>query len=149
MGNISEGLIDSLRINHVYSTGYSSNIIFENVYTEMPCILGITRYSTNSDGTLVSHGHAIIADACKRSIQRITRRYVWNSLFYGPQYKTEVTDNILSTFFGFNWGWGNTGMTSGGSTIWYNAQAVSWTVGARTYTEVHSILSDFYPIDDE
>ena len=149
MTDIRVGFSDSLHINHLYSTGYSADLIFENIYTEMPCILGITRYTTNPDGTLKPHGHVILADACKRNIQRITRRYVWNSLVYGPQYKTEVTDTVISTFFGFNWGWGNTGMTSGGSTIWYNAQTVSWTAGARTYTEVHAVLSDFYPDGDE
>lgn len=152
MDNISYSFINDFGIGHNCTESYgvddSYNIddISESIYdNQMPCLLLICRYVANPDGEPTRYGHFVVADACKKVMRRITRKYVWNSL-NGPQYQTITTEQLKSTYFGINWGWGNTGISSGGSTIWYNSEGISWIVGTRNYTHVDCVLSDFHPI---
>ena len=144
MSRIRSTFSNSFQIGYSYVPYYSASTMYNSVHDNSPCLLLIAAYTDNPDGTTTRNGHFIIADACRKTIQRITRTYVWNSLLYGPQYKTEVTYGATKTYFGFNWGWEETGMTSGGSTIWYNSQIVSWSSGGYNFTQVEGMMFDFY-----
>lgn len=137
--------------NHfgISSTSTSSidfDIVSDEVYTnQMPVYLQISRH--NENGQWIA-SHAVLADAFK--IHLVTTNYVYRRLkplppnpspFDDPYEYMTITETVEDgRYVGINWGWDSSYM---GSTYWFSTDAISWTVGARTYDSVDYMIYGF------
>lgn len=159
----TSGYISRIRnaFNSRYSinSSYTSNVNFDTVVNEiieeqLPVILGISRF----DNSGTRHGHAVVADAGRVITQITTKVYrKWippldpEPIDLGEKghdtgsyiYRTEVSEEKIAQYVGINWGYDGSFMYSGTSPIWYNTEAMSWTIGTRTYTVADNMLYSF------
>ena len=69
------------------------------------------------------------------------------SLEFPYEYKFETSTEMTSRYLGINWGWNGAYMTSGGETVWFSTDAISWNVG-YVYTSVDYMIYDFELINN-
>lgn len=124
-----------------FSQGIAYNQVMQN---QEPVVLSLSFYTPDpSDSTnVIRHGHDVLIDACKYNVQLVNKKYAvisWNGVEY--VYRQENLENMK---FGINWGYDGIDMfDSGGNTIWYDAEIISWSGGGWTFTNLDNILYDF------
>ena len=143
--SIAPALANYFSISSIGSSLIDYQVIADQIYSEqMPVLLTISR---------VGGAHAVLADACKEHYQTVRRLYKRmkpiqvGSLEFPYEYKFETSTEMTSRYLGINWGWNGAYMTSGGETVWFSTDAISWNVG-YVYTSVDYMIYDFELINN-